>query len=1658
LPSIPTLANAGHFTFAEDSGPYTVANVFTTSQVILPGPASALDEIQFSRALTTLTQVSGTTGMFSTAPLLTNAGRLTFASNPNAFGTAVFNVLVSETDLSGNPTAALDQTQTTQITITLTPDNDVPTAPNRILVMDEFSELTNGTGVPVVDPPTTISVAASRLLDLTGAAEGPALASGNATFAETQTVRVTGIGLPGSTTPLVNANSLTYVLNTGNGRMEATQTLNLANGDLTVTFVEVGSGAAAVRSFDRLQYVPDADYNSSTPGTTPDRFTYFVTDSGTPAATSLPGMVTLLVNPTNDVPTFTINSSVFGPGNTLYSLERDDERATSFVNVVSSVSPGPQTATDEQANQTVVFRYQPADSAGTNGTSLSTLFRREPDLINGTLFIYPAKDAFGTANLVFRADDGPDSRTNPTTKYQELTLRIRIGEVNDAPVLDTSFAPKPLTANVLTVPVTDPATVPDDVFQVEADGTLVYTLREDASNIINPDLIDTTGGGTLILEDGKYLIQVPAGVQDPANARASLLDPYLVGPANEQSVQQFSNINIPTTTTLGGTLERLLVGGELTWLLYTPPANVNRLTNIADSFTYTATDNGQTFNLASSSLVADPKSVTGRVRLIINPVNDAPSFTFDPARLDLNGDANVTVAEGASGGISFNLISNRVAGPAAATDENDASDGQSVSFTVTADAVYPVGTFTAGPTIDALGRLTFSAGTDVSGDFVFNVVAVDSGINDPTGRGDVNRSAAQQFTISILPINDRPQVIPGQDGVTEASVAEDDVRVPAVGITPASGGLEITSASLLQEFQPGPSGPGAEVGQVVAIASGLPMTIGGSMTTPQGGVLTLESAGLYVYSPAVNFVGSDVIVYQVTDGVTPVLTVPGTLSITVTPVNDAPDISSLSLTINVTEDSGLNEIIGWFNGVSVGPNGDATGAGRASDEIDGLGANPPQQFGTITIRPDGILSDYVNLFDFNISDVDSIVRLVGNNLEFDVAPGASGTATFEVTVFDRATTAGADLLSSTTQLTINIGAVNDVPSFDVRSGVTNPTLVDEGSGPNFVFYAENISSGAGESQTTRFVVTVPAGDEALFTSLPTIDASGLLQFEMTENANGTTILSVILTDDADPNDGVSLTSDGLPALATAPVLLTISITAENDPPVATDNSFISTEDSILTFSIQDLIGDDTEIDPGDFLTLVTSSGTNYVPTPTGAQVTTTQGAIVSINTTTGLITYNPLSSSAIQGLRGPTFPNNSVVDTFEYTVVDSANATSTAVVSLNISGANDIPRAVDDIISLDYQLDANGAPIAGSLMDAGNSIFTGRVGGIGMDFDIDVGDDINISSFTVTRNPQFGTIRQIRTPGTNVLTGLEYLPGPNFLTQGQGLDSFEYTLEDMVGTPNGQPSAPATVRIVTRPTPGTEPIRTGTFNNATSNGIATLNLNDVFVSTDGLDLSNTVIKINGTKGVAAIDGNGQLVYTPNPGEIGEDTVTIEVQDVNGVKSGDVEIQFNITNNPRTNPVNPSDVNRDGFVTALDALLIINLLNNGIGADSNGIPLNQIPANDTNLYDVSDDGTVSAVDALRVINALNSQGSANPTGEQVAPQSQSLVSVGGLSATGALPQPTVIASAAKFVGGADFGADDDVWNLIAADQVKSKADSESADSLEASLDAALSEMF
>jgi hypothetical protein len=127
---------------------------------------------------------------------------------------------------------------------------------------------------------------------------------------------------------------------------------------------------------------------------------------------------------------------------------------------------------------------------------------------------------------------------------------------------------------------------------------------------------------------------------------------------------------------------------------------------------------------------------------------------------------------------------------------------------------------------------------------------------------------------------------------------------------------------------------------------------------------------------------------------------------------------------------------------------------------------------------------------------------------------------------------------------------------------------------------------------------------------------------------------------------------------------------------------------------------------------------------------------------------------------------------------------------------------------------------------------------------------------------------------------------------------------------------------------------------------------------------------------ASTDSTGKLKLTPKAEQSGTATITVTVEDAgpdNDLDTTDDNATFArsfdfvvLPENPWHNPAKSTDVNNDGITTPLDALNIINYLNeNG----SVQLPMDR-PSAEPPFYDVSKDGWVSPVDTIQIINELN----------------------------------------------------------------------------------------
>ena len=381
---------------------------------------------------------------------------------------------------------------------------------------------------------------------------------------------------------------------------------------------------------------------------------------------------------------------------------------------------------------------------------------------------------------------------------------------------------------------------------------------------------------------------------------------------------------------------------------------------------------------------------------------------------------------------------------------------------------------------------------------------------------------------------------------------------------------------------------------------------------------TLNANGSFDYTPSLNFNGTDTFTYHANDGTANSNT--ATVTITVNPVNDQPTANAQSVT--VAEDTDDNPIT--LTGSSGPPNESGQSLtfqlmslpanGTLSETAGGPAVSGSFPIvladGQIFFTPNAGYCTTDNDFEFRVQDsggttaggvdtsanatVDVTVTCVNDdpvavNDTATVDEDSSGNA---IDVLDNDTDADGDTLS--------VSSVTDPAN---GSTTNNGTDVSYTPDPDFCgtdSFVYTVSDGEGGSDTGIVTVTVdcvndePVAEDDMATvdedsSGNVIDVLGndtdadsdtLSVSSVTDPANGSTTnngTDVSYTPDADfcGTDSFEYTvSDGEGGSDTAEVAVTVECV--NDAPVAEDDSYDATEDTLLTVAAPGVLGNDTD--------------------------------------------------------------------------------------------------------------------------------------------------------------------------------------------------------------------------------------------------------------------------------------------------------------------------------------------------------------------------------------------------------------------------------------------------------------------------------------------------
>lgn len=423
----------------------------------------------------------------------------------------------------------------------------------------------------------------------------------------------------------------------------------------------------------------------------------------------------------------------------------------------------------------------------------------------------------------------------------------------------------------------------------------------------------------------------------------------------------------------------------------------------------------------------------------------------------------------------------------------------------------------------------------------------------------------------------------------------------------------------------------------------------------------------------------------------------------------------------------------------------------------------------------------------------------GANRTLTVVPVANafGDVTITIAVNDGS-------FSTVETFVLTVLPVNDAPSFTKGANIT---VAEDAGAQTIAGWATALSRGPANESAQTLSFTVSNNANGLFSAQPAISPSGTLTFTPAANANGSATVTVSIQDNGGTLNGGVNTS--------ATQTFTITVNPANDAPVATGNSYGTSEDVPLVIAGPGVLGNDGDLD-GDTLTAVLVTGVSHGSLTLNAN---------------GSFTYTPS-------------PNYFGPDSFTYKANDGSLDSNIVTVSLAVEGVNDAPLAVANSYSVDE-----------------DAIFNVNAPGVlGNDSDPE-GNALNAVLVTGTAN---GTLT------LNANGSFTYSPNANYF----GPDSFTYKAND-----GGLDSNTVTVSITVNPIndPPVAVANSYSLDEDTTLTLNAPGVLGNDSDSEGSAL-NAILVTGVSHGTLTLNANGSLTYTPAANYVGPDSFTYKAND------------------------------------------------------------------------------------------------------------------------------------------------------------------------------------
>lgn len=717
------------------------------------------------------------------------------------------------------------------------------------------------------------------------------------------------------------------------------------------------------------------------------------------------------------------------------------------------------------------------------------------------------------------------------------------------------------------------------------------------------------------------------------------------------------------------------------------------------------------------------------------PLNTSESVLTNDFDVEKNTLSAKVVTEPAHGNVSFNSDGTFTYTPHSnyagldqftylANDGKLDSKEQTVTINVQGVNDSPIAnasTLKVTEDVEATGTLT---GTDIDSDsLTFNLVdngkkgsvtIKDSKKGTYIYKPNANATGTDSFTFKV------------NDGVVDSEVVTVQVAIEGVNDAPVAISDEYTIAeeSTLNAVT------SILINDTDVENDALTSTL---VSSPTHGSLSLNADGTFIYTPDANFAGQDVFTYKSNDGKAD--STAETVTINVTPVNDAP--IATAGTLNVTEDVTKS---GTLLGIDI--DGDALTYRIVEEGKKGTVTITDVNAGTFTYQPN-LNATGTDSFTFQVNDgtVDSQTVTVNVNIaavnDAPVANKDQFTVTEDTTLHSVSSILANDTDVENDALTAKLVTVPAHGTLTLNQDGTFTYVPNANfTGQDQFVYQANDGKADSTEETVKIQV-IPVNDTPVATAgtltvTEDIVANGTLAgtdidgddltFTIVENGKKGTVM---ITDthagtfDYQPNPNAtgkdSFTfkiNDG--TVDSQTVTVEVNINAVNDVPVANEDQFTISEDTILNVA-DSILANDTDIE-NDNLTSVLVTGTAH-----------------------GTLTLNPDGT-----LMYVPDANYTGQDQFIYVANDGQANSNERTVTINVNPINDVPMAT-----------------AGTLMVTEDKTANGKLEA----YDVD-GDPL---TYVIVENGLKGTVEMTSNNGD-----FTYTPNPN----ANGTDSFTFKVSD----------------------------------------------------------------------------------------------------------------------------------------------------------------------------------------------------------------------------------------------------------------------------------------